>query len=92
MATLASGHLEDRVANLESIRPRVDFEGGLATDELTPLLLADAQTSGGLLAAVAPGAVSRIVEALRAVGVEPAVIGHCSGPLDGVCVKSDGSA
>jgi selenide,water dikinase len=46
------------------------------TDELTVTLLADAQTSGGLLFGAAPGAARAAVERLRATGHDAAVIGH----------------
>jgi selenide,water dikinase len=52
-------------ANLESVIERVDFG---ALDETTRLLLADAQTSGGLLASVHPDAVEPILADLKAAG------------------------
>ena len=60
--------------NLDSVRDRVDF--GEATETLQ-LLLADAQTSGGLLAAVDPEAVEEISQALLEAGVQTvSVIGE----------------
>jgi selenide,water dikinase len=52
-------------ANLESVIDRVEFG---ALDETTRLLLADAQTSGGLLASVHPDAVESILADLKAAG------------------------
>jgi selenide,water dikinase len=60
------------------VAPDVDF-GGLAEPE--QLLLADAQTSGGLLLAVAPAAATALVEALARRGVTDAqTIGHLRAP------------
>jgi selenide, water dikinase len=63
-------------ANLLSAGKRVVFRGGTAADETFALLLADAQTSGGLLAAVAPRSASKIEAALAAEGVEAFDIGR----------------
>jgi selenide,water dikinase len=61
-------------ANLASVQDRVDF-GGIS--ETLQLLLADAQTSGGLLAAVDPEAVEEITRALEEAGVQTvSVIGE----------------
>ena len=61
-------------ANLDAVVDSVVFDDALGETER--LMLADAQTSGGLLAAVAPGAAGVVQEALRAAGVETvAVIG-----------------
>ncbi len=61
-------------ANLHAVVDSVSFDDSLGETER--LLLADAQTSGGLLAAVAPEAVDSIRKALRAAGVETiAVLG-----------------
>jgi len=54
-------------ANLLSVEDRVEFG---EVPETTRLLLADAQTSGGLLAAVAPEAVEELTEALVVAGVQ----------------------
>ncbi len=52
-------------ANLEAVEDRVRFEG---VDPIDPILLADAQTSGGLLIAVSPRVVRRLVAGLEAAG------------------------
>jgi selenide,water dikinase len=60
---------------------------GLATDE--QLLLADAQTSGGLLLAVAPEAVGQLVRELdERDALSSAVIGHArAGPAGAVAIR-----
>ncbi len=63
-------------ANLKSVEARVDF-GDTSSHE--KLLLADAQTSGGLLASVDPKEADRILTELRARGVEAFVIGEING-------------
>lgn len=55
-------------ANLRSAAARTRFLGASVQDEATQLLLADAQTSGGLLAAVAPEAAEEVVAQLRGAG------------------------
>jgi selenide,water dikinase len=60
-------------ANLKWVKPNVRFGDGL--HPTTPLVLADAQTNGGLLAAVDPTRARAVVEALRAAGVAVEVIG-----------------
>ncbi len=60
-------------ANLAWVRPNVHFAEGL--HPTTPILLADAQTNGGLLAAVDPARAAAVLEALRAAGVEAVEIG-----------------
>lgn len=60
--------------NLDWIRDRLD--GDASDDDLA--LLADAQTSGGLLFGAAPDAAAGAVTELRATGHEAAVIGHAS--------------
>jgi selenide,water dikinase len=50
-------------ANLENARPFVQWNG---VDERTRVLLADAQTSGGLLLCVSPKKLSRVMECLKA--------------------------
>ncbi len=61
-------------ANLASVEDRVDFGD---VPEALRLLLADAQTSGGLLAAVDPAAVEAVTDALEAAGVQAvSVIGE----------------
>ena len=49
--------------NLEAANQWTAFDPGL--DEVERLILADAQTSGGLLLAVHPGSAARLVTALR---------------------------
>jgi len=63
-------------ANLRAAAKQLKWKGALAGDERTQLLLADAQTSGGLLAAVAEAGLGRTLAAMRKRGLEPAVIGH----------------
>jgi selenide, water dikinase len=59
--------------NLAWARERMDAAG---VDELTLSLLADAQTSGGLLFGAAPDRADRAVERLRSCGHDAAVIGE----------------
>jgi selenide,water dikinase len=59
--------------NLEWARERLDAG---ATDEILVTLLADAQTSGGLLFGAAPHAAAEAVARLRASGHTAAVIGE----------------
>jgi selenide,water dikinase len=59
--------------NLQDVGPDVLFPE--AMPEADRLLLADAQTSGGLLMAVAPEALDGLLEALRDQALEAAVIG-----------------
>ncbi len=54
--------------NLEWLASKVGWAPEI--DEITRLLLADAQTSGGLLLAVAPDRAGRLASALRGKGVE----------------------
>lgn len=61
-------------ANLAWVRPNLRFD-----DRLDPALLhvlADAQTNGGLLAAVDPDRAAAVLTALREVGVEAAEVGE----------------
>lgn len=60
-------------ANLVSVLSSVSFEGSLKDDEMEQLLLADAQTSGGLVASVSPRYEKRVLEGLREAGVPVAV-------------------
>ena len=60
--------------NLESLDGVVDWHADIT--ELTRILLADAQTSGGLLMSVSPGKLDALLDALADAGVETrAVIG-----------------
>lgn len=63
-------------ANLRAAEPRVDF-GELP--EPDRILLADAQTSGGLLAAVEPGAAEQIAAELRSQGEGAWIVGRVTG-------------
>lgn len=62
-------------ANLAWVAPHVRFEEAL--DAPLRLMLADAQTNGGLLAAVAPERAEAVEEALRQAGVQAAMVGEC---------------
>jgi selenide,water dikinase len=59
-------------ANLRWVEPHLDVAQGLAPT--WPTVLADAQTNGGLLAAVDPARAGEVVAALRAAGVADAGI------------------
>lgn len=61
--------------NLEWVRPRLDAAG---VDEETLLVLADAQTSGGLLFGAEPARAREAVRSLRASGHSAAVIGEAA--------------
>ncbi len=63
-------------ANLDAVRRQVKFTGALAQDGRTHLLFADAQTSGGLLAAIAEPGLAKAVAALKRRGVQAHVIGR----------------
>jgi len=58
--------------NLDHVRSSLDLGGH---DEATALLLADAQTSGGLLFGAEPGAAADAVRGLAAAGHTAAVVG-----------------
>jgi selenide,water dikinase len=60
-------------ANLRWVTPNLRVADGLAPT--WPMVLADAQTNGGLLAAVDPGRAEALVAELRAAGVHAAAIG-----------------
>jgi selenide,water dikinase len=60
-------------ANLRWVTPNVRFADGLAPT--WPIVLADAQTNGGLLAAVDPARAEALLAALRSVGVAAAAVG-----------------
>jgi selenide,water dikinase len=59
--------------NLAWVQERVEADG---VDEDVVVILADAQTSGGLLFGAEPGAAEQAVEHLRASGHAAAVIGR----------------
>jgi selenide,water dikinase len=61
-------------ANLTWVAPHLTVASGLPAT--TAIVLADAQTNGGLLAAVDPARAEAVLSALRAAGVEPAVVGE----------------
>ncbi len=61
-------------ANLAWVEPHLRFGGDV--DRTLVLVLADAQTNGGLLAAVAPDRLEGVLAALRAAGLAPAHIGE----------------
>jgi selenide, water dikinase len=61
-------------ANLEWVRPHTRF--GPAVDGPLQSVLADAQTNGGLLAAVAPERAEAVMALLREAGVAPALVGE----------------
>lgn len=60
--------------NLEDVGPDTDFADDVGPS--TRLLLADAQTSGGLLLCVHPDRAESLLGALRAAGVEAAAVGR----------------
>ncbi len=67
--------------NYEYLKPRVAFTG---LDEGDQILLCDAQTSGGLLIAVAPDRLDALTSTLHRRGVETAAhIGEITGEGDG---------
>ena len=62
-------------ANLEHAQPQLHIDPALADDPYAGLLLADAQTSGGLLAAIDAKKAERVLAALHERGVKAARIG-----------------
>ena len=75
------------IANREWVGPKVAFEG---IDRTTMDLLADPQTSGGLLAAVPPGASDALVAALVRGGAPPSVIGRVVAGAPGTALVRTG--
>lgn len=70
------------LANLKAAGRKLRFTGGLGATHPRALLLADAQTSGGLLAAVSARSCARVIDEMAAAGVEAHVVGHIeSGPV-----------
>jgi selenide,water dikinase len=67
-------------ANLEWVKPHVRFPEGMSA--VDRIVLADAQTNGGLLAAVAPERAGELLAAMSRAGVEAARIGEVR-PADG---------
>jgi selenide,water dikinase len=66
--------------NYEYLRARVSFN---RLDEFDEIILCDAQTSGGLLMAVAADRLDALTAALRQRTIEPAHIGEITGGSDG---------
>jgi selenide,water dikinase len=62
--------------NLVDVGPHVAFPAEMP--EWQRILLADAQTNGGLLAAVPPGGIDSVLRSLRRRKVSAAVVGHLS--------------
>jgi selenide,water dikinase len=62
--------------NLEWVRPRLDAAGG---DEIDMAILADAQTSGGLLFGAEPAAAEAAAATLSDMGYACAVVGRAEG-------------
>ena len=60
--------------NLDDLAADLDFSESV--EALTRTILADAQTSGGLLMCVAPGQLDRLIERLDSVGVGAAIVGE----------------
>jgi selenide,water dikinase len=69
-------------ANLKFLNDWVEYAPGVSNEE--QLLLCDAQTSGGLLAAVPEAEAEKVVAALNAAGtLVAAVVGRITGPGTG---------
>lgn len=66
--------------NYDYLRPRVEFS---RLDEFDQIILCDAQTSGGLLMAVASDRLDALTSALRRRKIDPAHIGEITGAGDG---------
>jgi selenide,water dikinase len=73
--------------NLEWLTDKVRWAPGV--DDVTRLLLADAQTSGGLLIAVASNRAEALSQALRARGVETVATIGVIAPADGARITVD---
>jgi selenide,water dikinase len=67
--------------NLAWVRPRLDLPAGIADRDV--ILLADAQTSGGLLFGASPDRAREAVDRLRAQGHDAALVGAVEGPGTG---------
>jgi selenide,water dikinase len=72
-------------ANLDWVRPHVRFGAGV--DRLMQVVLADAQTNGGLLAAVSPERADAIVRLLADRGVAAAEIGVVAAAPEGPALE-----
>ncbi|NNC42163.1 MAG: selenide, water dikinase SelD, partial [Acidimicrobiia bacterium] len=55
-------------------------------DEVDQIILADAQTNGGLLMAVAPEKEAQLVDAFGDAGITGIAIGHITGS-DRICIR-----
>ena len=75
-AGVVPGGTEDNLAYLQSLGA-IEWDAGI--DAVDRLVLADAQTSGGLLIAVDEGRSERLGDALRAAGVRATIIGRITG-------------
>lgn len=75
------------LANMSWVEPKVRLAG---VDDVTAKLLCDPQTSGGLLAAVAPDAVGRLLSACMRLGVPAAAIGRVVSGKAGTAVVTTG--
>jgi selenide,water dikinase len=73
-------------ANLQWVEPHVRFDPGV--EPALRLVLADAQTNGGLLASVEGERAGEVLQALRAAGVEAAEIGAVLEAEPGIDVTS----
>ena len=73
-------------ANLEWVAPHVRFPEEFP--DPIKLVLADAQTNGGLLAAVPSRGVSRVMKALERAGVDAAMIGEVKAGRPGIDVTA----
>jgi selenide,water dikinase len=67
--------------NLDHVRRQLDVDAGVKETDL--IVLADAQTSGGLLVALPEAAAEELVEGLRAGGHDAARIGQLTDTVDG---------
>jgi selenide,water dikinase len=68
-------------SNLDFVLERTSFPDSMSPSD--QLLLADAQTNGGLLAAVEAKAVPRLLKALASAGAPAAVVGEVLKPKKG---------
>jgi selenide,water dikinase len=86
-ALIEAGHVPGGTRrNLRDLEPDVTF--GAAIDEATRVLLADAQTSGGLLIAVSPDRLEALLRQLEGQAPVSAVIGSCEDGEPGRIVVS----
>jgi len=69
--------------NLEYIRPYVEWCGDKEKESDALIILADPQTSGGLLVAVSPGKTERYMQALQNRGVQSSPVGRITGDKAG---------